>query len=247
MPWLNQLAQSNAFATNYFANTHPSIGNYFMMTTGQTVTNDDSFDFVVSADNLVRQFAKDNKQWRVYADALPSQGYLGDNTGTYLKRHNPFAYFSDVVSNTAQAANIVPFQQLSADMSAGTLPDYIFIVPDMIHDAHSCPSNQPNCTINDRLATADAWLQANVAPLLSSSSFSNGILVVTFDEASDLDSSHGGGKVATVLAGKGVRTSFQSTDFYQHENLLSLVGKVLNLSAVPGAGQGADPMTSMRQ
>jgi hypothetical protein len=102
-------------------------------------------------------------------------------------------------------------------------------------------------TINDRLATADAWLQANVAPLLSSSAFSNGILVVTFDEASDLDSSQGGGKVATVLAGKGIRTSFQSTDFYQHENLLSLVGKVLNLSAVPGAGQGVDPMTSMRQ
>ena len=35
MPYLNSLAQKYALATNYYANTHPSIGNYFMLTTGQ--------------------------------------------------------------------------------------------------------------------------------------------------------------------------------------------------------------------
>ena len=247
MPWLNQLAEANALATNYYANTHPSIGNYFMLTTGQIVTNDDSADIVVSVDNLVRQFAKDGKTWRVYADALPSQGYLGENTGTYLKRHNPFAYFSDVVNSSAQAGNIVHFPQLASDMSSGSLPDFLFIVPDAIHDAHSCPDNQPDCTIDDRLATADTWLRDNVGPLLSSSAFSNGLLVVTFDEASDLDSSHGGGRIATVVAGNAARKGHESDDFYQHENLLSMIGDWLNLSGVPSAGQGADPMTDMRQ
>ncbi|HEU4413294.1 MAG TPA: hypothetical protein VFT65_00820, partial [Candidatus Angelobacter sp.] len=33
MPYLNSLATQHALATNYFANTHPSIGNYFMLTT----------------------------------------------------------------------------------------------------------------------------------------------------------------------------------------------------------------------
>ncbi len=43
MPYLNSLAQKYALATNYYANTHPSIGNYFMLTTGQILTNDDAF------------------------------------------------------------------------------------------------------------------------------------------------------------------------------------------------------------
>ena len=247
MPWLNQLAQANALATNYYANTHPSIGNYFMMTTGQIVTNDSGADIVVSVDNLVRQFAKDGKTWRDYADALPSQGYLEGNAGTYLKRHNPFAYFSDVVNSSAEASNVVPFPQFAADLSSGSLPDFLFIVPDAVHDAHSCPDTQPDCTIDDRLAIADTWLRDNVGPILSSPAFSNGLLVVTFDEASDLDSTHGGGRIATVVAGSAARKSHESDDFYQHENLLSLIGDVLDLSSVPGAGQGTDPVADMRQ
>ena len=38
MPYLNGLAQQYGLATQYYANTHPSIGNYFMMTVGDTVT-----------------------------------------------------------------------------------------------------------------------------------------------------------------------------------------------------------------
>src|SRR6266850_4727710 len=34
MPYLNGLAQQYGLATQYYANTHPSIGNYFMMTVG---------------------------------------------------------------------------------------------------------------------------------------------------------------------------------------------------------------------
>ena len=33
MPYLNSLANQYGLATQYYANTHPSIGNYFMMTT----------------------------------------------------------------------------------------------------------------------------------------------------------------------------------------------------------------------
>ena len=41
MPYLNSLASQYDLATQYFANTHPSIGNYFMLTTGQPITFDD--------------------------------------------------------------------------------------------------------------------------------------------------------------------------------------------------------------
>src|SRR5437868_3454945 len=52
MPFLNGLANSNSVARQYFANTHPSIGNYFMMTTGQTITNDNAFSGAISEDNI---------------------------------------------------------------------------------------------------------------------------------------------------------------------------------------------------
>src|SRR4051812_48727047 len=39
-PYLNSLAQRYAVARNFFANTHPSIGDYFMLTTGQIISND---------------------------------------------------------------------------------------------------------------------------------------------------------------------------------------------------------------
>jgi acid phosphatase len=38
MPYLNILANQYGLAANYFANGHPSIPNYFELTTGQTLT-----------------------------------------------------------------------------------------------------------------------------------------------------------------------------------------------------------------
>src|SRR4051812_22482343 len=55
MPYLKYLAGQYGLALNYYANTHPSIGNYFMLTTGQIITNNDGYTGVVSSKNLVRQ------------------------------------------------------------------------------------------------------------------------------------------------------------------------------------------------
>src|SRR5882672_9528083 len=122
MPYLNSLATKHALATNYFADTHPSIGNYFMLTAGALESNDDGFAGVVTDDNVVRALGAANKTWKSYAESIPSVGYLGPDSGVYVKHHNPFTYLSDVMNSPSQAANIVPFPQLSADLSAGSLP-----------------------------------------------------------------------------------------------------------------------------
>src|SRR5438477_12352602 len=52
MPYLNGLAQQYCLATQYYADTHPSIGNYFMLTVGDIVTNNDSYSGpIVTEDN----------------------------------------------------------------------------------------------------------------------------------------------------------------------------------------------------
>src|SRR3954451_1063778 len=64
MPYLNGLAQKYGLATQFYANTHPSIGNYFMLTTGQIITNNDNFSGTVSANNLARQIIAGRKSWK---------------------------------------------------------------------------------------------------------------------------------------------------------------------------------------
>lgn len=243
MPFLNSLITARSVADNYYANTHPSIGNYFMLTTGQIITNDDSFAGTVSADNLVRELTAANRSWRVYAESLPSTGYLGDNSGAYVKRHNPFAYFTDVINSAAQAQNIVPFTQFSGALSGGQTADFNYILPNQNDNMHDCPAGMITCTDVDKEKAADAWLNANLTPLLGNADFQQrGLLIITWDEAVDTDTTNGGGHIVTVLAGPKAKDAYRSTTFYQHQSLLRLICDELACPVKPGASASAPVM-----
>jgi hypothetical protein len=77
MPYINELARQNAFATQFYANVHPSIGNYFMMTTGQVVSSDDNFPGTFAGDDVIQALTAAGKTWKVYAESLPMVGYIG--------------------------------------------------------------------------------------------------------------------------------------------------------------------------
>jgi acid phosphatase len=244
MPFLNKLAGRYGLAVNYFANTHPSIGNYFWMTTGQNITNDSNFADTVSADNIIRQLNLSGKTWRSYAEDLPSIGYIGGDQYPYVKRHNPFAYLSDVVNNPAQANNIVPFSQFPIDLANNQLPNYSFIIPNQYNNAHDCPPSIPSCTNADKLTTADQWLQQNIDPLIASTAFrQNGLLVITFDESENADTQNGGGHVVTVVISSQAKQGFQANTLYQHQNLLRTVDEALGVSTHPGAAATAANMS----
>src|SRR3954469_14205932 len=241
MPFLNGLASSNAVATQYFANTHPSIGNYFMLTTGQTITNDDAFGGTVSADNIARELTSAGKSWRVYAENLPSTGYTGGDVYPYLKHHNPFAYFADVIG-TPQAQNIVSFSEFNSDVTSAGLPNFALVLPNAQNDMHDCPAGFVTCTLADKAANTDAWLQTNLSPLINNSTFmTNGVLVITFDESAD-DNTNGGGRVATILVGAHVRPQFTSTTTFQHQSVLRLALESLGVTTLPGASANAPSM-----
>jgi phosphatidylinositol-3-phosphatase len=242
MPYLNSLASQHSLAANYFANTHPSIGNYFMLTTGNVETNDDSFAGVVSDDNIVRALTAAGKSWKAYIESLPFAGYTGGDVYPYLKHHNPFSYLSDVLNSSPQAANMVPFAQLGPDLGSASLPAFAFIVPNAEDDAHDCPGGAPSCADSDKLAAADAWLKSNIDPLINSPAFANGVLVITWDEGDQSDIANGGGQVATVLVGSQVKTGFRSTTFFQHQSVLRLILDVLNVSDHPGGSATAPSM-----
>lgn len=225
MPYLNSLANQYGLATQYFANTHPSIGNYFMLTTGQIVTNDDSFTGTVDADNIVRELVASGKTWKSYAESRY-------DPVLYAKRHDPLSYFSDVVNSPAQSQNLVLMSQFSSDLSNNTLPNFSFVVPNLLNDAHDAP-----------LQVADAWLQDNIAPLISNAQFQkDGLLIIVFDEAATSDSTNGGGHVAAVIISAKARQGFQSTAMYQHQSTLRLILDGLGVANRPGASSGAPAM-----
>jgi acid phosphatase len=237
-PNLNNLIANGALATNYYANTHPSSGNYFMLTTGQILTNDDTSTRIWDVDSIARRMLAAGTPFRVYAEGI-TRGYIGGNTGLYVIRHNPFAVLSDIASNP-QVANqcIWPFSQFAADLASGNLPAFSFIVPNIADDAHSGPA-----------VVADAWLQSQVViPLSNNPAFTpggNGLLIVDFDEAASSDSTYGGGHVSPVFWGPLAKPGYTQTSgtLYQHQSMLRTVMEVLGLQNPPGAAASAPSMS----
>jgi phospholipase C len=235
MPYFNTLTNTYGLATNYYANLHPSIPNYFELTVGKTMTIDDSQtpkSFPVSDDNVVRELLAAGKTWKSYAEDLPSVGYTAGDNGKYLVRHNPLAYMTDVQNTPAQTQNLVQFSEFSADLPTANLPEYSFIVPNRCNDAHDCP-----------LSTADTWLQKNIDPLIKSPVFQkDGLLIIVFDEGNTLDFTQGGGHVAAVVISPFSKPGYKSIALYQHQSVLRLMLEGLGVTKLPGDAATAPAM-----
>jgi len=231
MPYLMGLAAQYGLATQYYANTHPSIGNYFQLSTGQILTNDDGSSVIENVPNIVRSLVSAGKTWKSYAESIPNACFLGGDTGNYARKHNVFALLSDVANNPTQACNIVPFTQFAADLANGTLPAFSNIVPNLCNDAHDCS-----------LTTADTWLRTNIGPLLANATFQqDGLLIIVFDESSG-DNTHGGGRIVWVAVSSKSKPGYQSTTLYQHEATVRLILKSLGVTNYPGAAATAPDM-----
>ena len=233
---LNGMMAQGALPTNYYANAHFSIGNYFELTTGQTLTRDDTSTQIWDVDNIARRMLAAGVSFRVYAEGVP-RGYTGGNTGDYVIRHNPFAMLSDVAGNKDTADEVLqPFSQFAVDAANHKLPEFSFIIPDLVHDSHSANAG-----------IADGWLQTYVVNLLAKDpafqAGGDGVLMVNFDESEVTDIANGGGHVSPVLWGPIVKSGYKQTSstLYQHQSMLATVMELLNLPN-PLADAGTAPV-----
>ena len=83
LPYLNMLAAKYGVATNYYANTHPSLNNYFYLTAGRSGTRSpwigdlaDKFPGEVAGDNIASVLTANGKTWKAYAESIPRQAIL---------------------------------------------------------------------------------------------------------------------------------------------------------------------------
>jgi hypothetical protein len=242
MPYINSLIANYGLATNYYADVHPSIGNYFMLTTGKIISKNDSFNRVVKVNNVVRILTASNLTWKGYFEDYANSTL--PETMPYIKHHNPFSYFSDVLNDPNEAANMVDLSQLYTDISNDSVPNYSFIVPNAYHQGHDPDPNPPgvDCSNTDRMAETDCFLSNNISPVVDYVANQGGLLIITWDEGDGADFKHGGGHIATVLVSNLSKPGYQSTRLYQHQSALRLMLQSLGVTKFPGAAGRAPEM-----
>src|SRR6185369_14564548 len=75
MPYLNGLFKKGTLATQFYANRHNSITDYFLLTSGVVPTTNNSTTSTYDVDNLVRRMMSLGLTYKVYAQSLPYTGY----------------------------------------------------------------------------------------------------------------------------------------------------------------------------
>lgn len=239
-PYLNALARRSAVAANYYAITHPSLPNYLALTGGSTFgfSGSDCGTCSVSHRNLIDQLEAAGISWKVYAEGMPSACSTDVTAGNYVRRHNPFLYYRDVATDPRRCQFIVPATALARDLADHALPRFVWLVPDLCDDMHSCDTY-----------TGDRYLRA-IVPRLLGALGPSGVLFITFDEgATDLGCCEGvarGGRIATIVAGPGARAGVRSMTPYDHYSLLRTIEDLLGLPRLGGAALSSTrPMTDL--
>jgi acid phosphatase len=236
-PYITQLGNAYALATNYYATSHPSLPNYLDMYAGSHygITTDcsPSSSCHINAVSLADNLEAKGLTWRGYMESMPSPCYL-TTSGNYAPKHNPFVYFDDIRTDTTRCnSHDVPYTYLSSDLaSAATTPNYAFITPNLCDDMHDCS-----------VSTGDTWLSKNLPPILNSPACTveKCLLILTWDEDDNSSANH----VLTIFAGSAAKTGVTSAVHYNHFSLLRTVENIFGLPTQTSNDAAASPMTDL--
>lgn len=177
----------------------------------------------------------------------------------YATRHDPFVYFHGIIDDQARCdAHVVNLEVLKTDLaSAATTPNLVFITPDLCHDGHD--ASCADTTQNGGLKGINDFLTEWMPRITSSPAYQqDGLLIVTFDEASTTDASaccgeaggpptspntplpgitgSGGGIVGAVMLSQFIKPGTTSTQGYNHYSLLRSVEDIFGLAYLGNAG-----------
>jgi acid phosphatase len=239
MPYLTSLANTYGLGVNYYSDTHPSIGNYLNLATGNILTDDDGQtpqSFPVSLNNIALEVQNAGGTWKDYVENLPANATCkGAHPGTYYVRHDPLEYMTTI--NT-ERSHYVCFTQFANDLLRHQLPTLSWLVPNGCDDAHDCS-----------IQTFDNWLRNEIGLLLTTSYFKpggTGLLIIVFDENADSGSpdcettTEGqgcGGQVELVVISPYSKRAYQShggdtrnyNSSYDEGDILRLMSEGLGL------------------
>jgi hypothetical protein len=200
-PYLCSLASSYASANSWWGIGHPSAPNYVAIDSGSTygLGAGDCTPYSLPACGPVNQTDLGGQlnaggiPWVAWMESMPSACAAINGGGGYAAKHNPFVYFNDIYHVISCAQHVIPYPVISSVIStldSANAPDFVWITPNLTDDMHTGTVQQ-----------GDAWLKANLAPILASPWFTNfkSTVIVTMDEGDG--STNAGTCCASVGAG----------------------------------------------
>jgi len=230
-PGFAKLAEDGALLTNFHAETHPSQPNYLALVSGSThgVNHDGKVD--LNAPNLVDRLEAKGRSWKAYLEDYPGNCFLGEKSGDYVRKHNPFASFTNIQKLPERCSKMVPAKELKDDIDSRNLPDVSLYVPNMKNDGHDTGS-----------AYASRWLTEKFLPALGHPLPPGLLLIVTFDESG---SSKEGNRIYTVMVGAGVKAGARSAERYDHYSILRTIESRYGLESLHSNDANASEVTSV--
>jgi hypothetical protein len=295
-PNISRLAATYGTATQMFAEVHPSEPNYVALLGGDTfgIHDDDAWYCVpndthpsckgagepgfvahlIDGPNLASQLRAKGLGWRAYLESLPAPGSLAivspesatEPAALYAAKHTGFTNFASVHADPDLQNELVGFDALSADLQAGRIPAFAFIVPNQCNEMHGIdsPKAPPDCAKDDAglVRRGDTVVGNLVAEIQASPIWSNGntAIVITWDEDGKADrlpgapqsccviDAHnpGGGHIPTiVITNRGPHGVSDPTP-YDHYSLLRTFEDAFGLGHLRHAGDpGVQAMTPL--
>lgn len=239
-PYICSLASEYASANNWYGVYHPSLPNYLAFTSGSTQgCASDSCPGPYSVNNLGNQLNMAGIPWTAYLESMPSACYSGSSSGEYAKKHDPFVFYPDILSG-ACASHVLPYPGASgliAALDGANAPDFVWITPNLIDDMH-----------DGTVADGNAWLHTNLAPVLSSTWFTNypSTVIVTMDE-NDVQSSGSccsgaatGGQVPQIIISRNAVGRGVLSVTGNHYGTLRSIEEAYGLPLLGGAANSAN-------
>jgi phosphatidylinositol-3-phosphatase len=207
-PYINNtLVKNYTSATQWYGVQHVSPGDYIDLISGSNQKLGSGGTRPFTAPTLVDELNLANTRWKAYMESMPSSCYTGGTTGLYEADHNPFVYFKDYKSLCDSKGDGVftyhgPFSgsQMQTDLNSAVPPAFVWFTPNLCDDMHT---NGTPCGSNG-VANGDTWLSKTIPGIQATNWYkSGGIIVVTWDESINKDTSGGvfgnGGHVPTLV------------------------------------------------
>jgi hypothetical protein len=242
-PYLNQLISRGSLLADFFAEEHPSDGNYLAFGGGSTfgIPLNDPLEenprYTIDARNIGDLVDAAHKTW---AGFLQSADGPCDDTvhGYYWNDDIPMLYFKDVRERPAYcAAHMLPLSTLKPDLRlAATTPSFSWIGPNDCSDMEGCG-----------IKAGDEFLEQIASEIFRSPAWTTqrSLLIVTFDEDSYGEQRPAQLVPTLVLGSKDVRAGYVSPVRYTHYSLLRTVEAALGLGTLTRNDLYATPMNDV--
>ncbi|KZS96980.1 hypothetical protein SISNIDRAFT_406855 [Sistotremastrum niveocremeum HHB9708] len=223
------LGEQGITLTQYYAVTHPSEPNYVAVVGGDFwgMADDNLYNIPSNISTVVDLLDAKNISWASYQENMPTDGFQGFNYTSenylnssappytyYVRKHNPLVIYDSVANVPARLARHRNFNDFAADLNASAIPQWLFVTPNLVDDAH-------DTTID----FASDWLNFWLVPLLKDSNFNDNrtLIILTFDETETYTINN---RVLTILLGGAIPENLKNTTdetYYSHYSCLSTV------------------------